>query len=242
MLTGLDERDPEHVLFHNARRLGHVPQASVRPYRASDLDDLYRICLQTGDNGKDGTPIFEDPRILGHVVAAPYGVFEPSLAFVAEDELGVGGYIVGALDSKAFARRLETDWWPALRDRYPAPPPGLPPDQWTPDQRWAHVIHAPQAPDELTESYPSHLHLNLIPRLQSQGLGRQLMNTLVRALREQGSVGVHFFVSPTNHRAIGFYRHLGFTVISTEGPVIFAMNLRPAASAAPGIGPGQDDH
>ena len=174
MLTGLDERDPEHVLFHNARRLGHVPQASVRPYRASDLDDLYRICLQTGDNGKDGTPIFEDPRILGHVVAAPYGVFEPSLAFVAEDELGVGGYIVGALDSKAFARRLETDWWPALR--------------------------------------------------------------------EQGSVGVHFFVSPTNHRAIGFYRHLGFTVISAEGPVIFAMNLRPAASATPRIGPGQDDH
>ncbi len=55
------------------------------------------------------------------------------------------------------------------------------------------------------------------------------MNTLVRALREQGSVGVHLFVGPANQRAVGFYRHLGFTVVSAEGPVIFALDLRPAA-------------
>jgi ribosomal protein S18 acetylase RimI-like enzyme len=55
------------------------------------------------------------------------------------------------------------------------------------------------------------------------------MNTLMRALRERGSAGVHFFVWPANQRAIGFYRHLGFTVISAENPVIFAMDLRPAA-------------
>ena len=55
------------------------------------------------------------------------------------------------------------------------------------------------------------------------------MNTLVRALREQGSVGVRFFVWPANQRAVGFYRHLGLTVISAKGPVIFAMDLRPDA-------------
>ena len=103
-----------------------MPQASIRPYRDSDLDDLYRICLQTGDAGEDATSMFGDPQILGHVFAAPYALFEPSLAFVAEDEAGVGGYIVGALDSKAFEERLEADWWPALRDRYPAPPSELP--------------------------------------------------------------------------------------------------------------------
>jgi len=94
----------------------------------------------------------------------------------------------------------------------------------------ARFIHVPlTVPDELAGDYPSHLHLNLVPRLQSQGLGRQLMNTLTHALREQGSVGLHFFVWPANQRAVGFYRHLGFTVISAEGPVIFAMDLRPAA-------------
>src|SRR5215472_2507374 len=139
-----------------------MSRAIIRPYRASDLDDLYRICLLTGDGGNDATSMFEDPWILGHIVAAPYGLFEPSLAFVAEDELGVGGYIVGALDSKAFERRLEADWWPALRDRYPAPPIELSPDQLTPDQRTASFIHAPlTVPDELAEDYPSHLHINL---------------------------------------------------------------------------------
>jgi ribosomal protein S18 acetylase RimI-like enzyme len=173
--------------------------------------------------------MFDDPRILGHVFAAPYGLFEPSLAFVAEDEAGIGGYIVGALDSRAFAVRLEADWWPTLRERYPAPPSELSPDQWTPDQRAAGFIHVPlTVPAELADDYPSHLHINLVPRLQSQGLGRQLMNTLMRALRERGSVGLHFFVRPANQRAVGFYRHLGCTMISAEGAVIFAMDLRPA--------------
>jgi ribosomal protein S18 acetylase RimI-like enzyme len=214
-----------------------VPQARIRPYRADDLDDLYRICLQTGDGGEDATSMFEDPRILGHVFAAPYGLFEPSLAFVAEDELGVGGYVVGALDSKAFEKRLEADWWPVLRGRYPAPPSDVAPDRWTPDQRAAGYIHVSlEAPAEIAADYPSHLHINLVPRLHSQGLGRQLMNTLMRALREQGSVGLHFFVSPANQRAAEFYRHLGFTLISAEGPSIFAMDLRPACR--PGCDPG----
>jgi ribosomal protein S18 acetylase RimI-like enzyme len=204
-----------------------VSRAAIRPYRDSDLDDLYRICLQTGDGGEDATSMFDDPLLLGHVFAAPYGLFEPSLAFVAEDEAGVGGYIVGALDSRAFEERLAAGWWPALRDRYPAPPSGLPPERWTPDQRTAGFIHDPlTVPDELARDYPSHLHINLLPRLQSQGLGQQLMNTLMRALRERGSAGVHFFVWPANQRAIGFYRHLGFTEIPAEGVVIFTKDLR----------------
>ncbi len=204
-----------------------MAQACIRPYRASDLDDLYRICLQTGDSGEDATSLFEDPQILGHVFAAPYGLFEPSLAFVAEDDVGVGGYIVAALDSRAFEHRLETDWWPALRQRYPAPPAELQPDEWTPDERAAGFIHAPWlAPSELAGDYPSHLHINLVPRLQSQGLGRQLIDTMIGALRDRGSVGVHFFVSPANQRAASFYRHLGFTMASADGPVIFVMDLR----------------
>jgi ribosomal protein S18 acetylase RimI-like enzyme len=114
-----------------------------------------------------------------------------------------------------------------VRDRYPAPPSELPPDQWTRDQRAAGFIHAPlKVPDELAKDYPSHLHVNLVPRLQSQGLGRQLMDTLIRALREQGSVGLHFFVWPANEHAVGFYQHLGFTLISAEDSLIFAMDLR----------------
>jgi ribosomal protein S18 acetylase RimI-like enzyme len=195
---------------------------------------LYQICLLTGDDGHDATTLFHDPRLLGHFFAAPYGLFEPSLAFVAEDAHGVGGYILGALDTRAFEEQLEGKWWPALRTRYPDPPPGLPSAQWTPDQRVAHMIHHPwRIRDELAAHYPSHMHIDLLPRLQASGYGRQLTNTLTTALRGQRSRGVHLHVPPGNQRAAEFYRHLGFTELpatAVELPVpglhLFGMDLQ----------------
>src|SRR5262245_16116909 len=90
-------------------------QALIRPHRPGDLEALYRICLLTGDDGQDATSLYNDPRLPGHFSAAPYGLFEPALAFVAQDTAGVGGYILGALDTPAFEQRLERTWWPHLR-------------------------------------------------------------------------------------------------------------------------------
>ena len=61
----------------------------IRPHQPDDLDDLYRICLQTADNGQDATSLFRDPKLPGHVYVAPYVTPEPSLAFVAEDRGGL---------------------------------------------------------------------------------------------------------------------------------------------------------
>jgi ribosomal protein S18 acetylase RimI-like enzyme len=214
-------------------------RARIRPYRPGDLDALYRICLLTGDNGQDATPQFHDPQLLGHLFAAPYGLFEPSLAFVAEDAEGVGGYILGALDTRSFEEQLESKWWPRLRTRYPDPPASLPPEQWTPDQHMAYLIHHRwRIPDELAARHPSHMHIDLLPRLQASGYGRQLINTLTTALRSRGSVGVHLHVRHGNPRAARFYRHLGFTELSATDadlPVpdvhLFAMDLNAAGSS-----------
>ena len=205
------------------------PLARIRPYRPADIDALYQICLLTGDRGEDATAHHRDPRLIGHCFAAPYGLFEPSLAFVAEDTAGVAGYVIGALDSQAFEKRLESYWWPQLRARYPEPPPGLSPEQWTPDQRLAHFIHHPgRTSDELAARYPSHLHIDLLPRLQARGYGRQLIQTLTAALRDQGSRGVHLHVTPGNQRAVSFYQHIGFAELPATGTHLFAMDLSDA--------------
>ena len=209
-------------------------RAHIRSYRPDDLDALYRICLQTGDNGQDATSHFHDPKLLGHFFAAPYGLFEPSLAFVAEDSEGVGGYILGALDTRAFEEQLESKWWPRLRTCYPDPSASLAPEQWTPDQHVAYMIHHRwRIPDELAARYPSHLHIDLLPRLQASGCGRQLTDTLTTALRSQGSGGVHLHVPHGNRRAAGFYRHVGFTELHATdadlpapGLHLFGMDLR----------------
>ena len=212
-------------------------RAHIRPYRPGDLDALYRICLLTGDAGQDATSLYHDPRLLGHIFAAPYALLEPSLAFVAEDTAGVSGYIVGALDTQAFGERLESKWWPGLRTRYPAPTPGLPAERWTPDQRLASMIHYPwRIPHGLARRYPSHLHINLLPRLQASGYGSRLTKTLIAALRGRGSRGVHLHVFHGNRCAAGFYRHLGFAELpatDAEFPIpgldLFGMDLQTAS-------------
>jgi ribosomal protein S18 acetylase RimI-like enzyme len=199
----------------------------IRPYRPDDLEHLYRICLLTADSGQDATRSFRYPELPGQIYAAPYGVFAPSLAFLAEDAQGVAGYVVGARDSQDFERTLEREWWPPLRPRYPEPPPGLPAGRWTRDQQFAQLIHHPRGtPAELAGPYPSHLHINLLPRLQGRGLGRRLIQTLTGALRDQGSPGLHLYVGLANQRAAAFYAHVGFTERPGEDGYLFVMDLR----------------
>jgi ribosomal protein S18 acetylase RimI-like enzyme len=202
--------------------------ARIRPYQLDDLDDLYRICLRTANNGQDATSLFSDPRLPGHVYAAPYAIFEPSLAFVAQDADGVGGYIVATLDSQAFEQRLERDWWPALRASHPEPSPDLAQGLSSREQFALRFIHDPRTtPDELAREFPSHLHINLVPRLQGQGTGQQLIATVMSALRGQGSQGLHLRVRTGNRRAVGFYRHVGFAELPAgDDTHIFTMNLQ----------------
>jgi ribosomal protein S18 acetylase RimI-like enzyme len=200
----------------------------IRGYRSEDLRDLYRICLQTGNgSGGDGTPLYRDPDLLGHIFAAPYGVLEPALAFVAEDQAGVGGYCLGALDTRAFEQRLEADWWPSLRLRYAEPDPADR-GRWTPDELAAYTIHHPWLTDEdLLASHPSHLHIDLLPRAQGGGIGRRLMAAQLAALRDRGSTGVHWHVAAENQRAVGFYRHLGFSELYADSTRhLFGAKLR----------------
>lgn len=198
----------------------------IRPYRAGDRDALYRICLETGDSGGDATGLYRDPELLGDVYVGPYLELEPSLAYVLEDREGPAGYVLGALDTADFEAREERYWWPALRERYPAPDPDREPE-WTPDERLRHLIHHlwPTPPERLVH-YPSHLHIDLLPRAQGGGNGRRLTETLLAALRERGSVGVHLGVGRRNQRAVGFYRRLGFTELAARpDALVFGLRL-----------------
>ena len=187
--------------------------AHIRPAAADDLDALYRICLLTGDNGADASRLYRDPRLVGHIYVAPYAVLSPQTAFVAEDADGVAGYIVGALDTRAFEARAERDWWPTLRPRY-ADPADRAPQTWSPDEMRAWLIHHPYpTPDRVLAGHPSHLHINLLPRLQGQGMGKALMDRLLATLRDQGSPGVHLGTTEANVRARRFYEIYGFETV-----------------------------
>ncbi|PSL02417.1 acetyltransferase (GNAT) family protein [Haloactinopolyspora alba] len=180
----------------------------VRAYRDGDDDALYDICLRTGDSGGDASGQFADPRLLGEIYVGPYLRFEPELAFVADDG-DVAGYVLGARDTRQFEATCEQLWWPQLRRRYPE---GTYPEG-SRDARLLGLVHRPPVADaDVVATYPSHLHIDLLPRTQGRGMGRALMERLLEALAATGSPGVHLGVGIGNERAVGFYRRLGFTV------------------------------
>jgi len=202
--------------------LASVPQ--LRPYRPADHDAVYDICVRTGAAGEDATHLLRDPALLGHVYAGPYVELVPDLAFVVEDDDGVAGYILGAADTGEFQDRLEREWWPGLRRRYPVYRTD---GDAAFDDLLIALMHSPaRAPADLVAAYPSHLHIDLLPRLQGQGWGRRLIDTLSERLRATGSHGLHLGVATANTKAQAFYRAVGFTELDDDGvTVTFAMPL-----------------
>ena len=180
----------------------------IRPFHPSDVPALYRICLLTGAAGRDATALYRDPDLLGHLYAGPYPLADPGLTFVVVDEVGPAGYIVATADTARFEQWLDRSWWPTLRARYPMAPD---PHDGTEDHLLVARIHDGAAADDaLTDRFPAHLHIDLLPRAQGQGLGRRLIETLSAALRERGVPGVHLGVSDRNEGAIAFYARVGF--------------------------------
>ena len=181
--------------------------AEIRPYRSEDLPALYEICLATGASGADAGHLYRDAKLIGHIYAGPYGVLEPESALVVEDEHGVGGYIIGTHDTYAFEKRLEAEWWPSLRARYGDPPDPRASD----DARMATLIHhPPRTPRRISEPYPAHLHIDMLPRLQGMGVGRMLIETWLKRMAARGVKAAHLGVGPANARAVKFYRKFGF--------------------------------
>jgi ribosomal protein S18 acetylase RimI-like enzyme len=101
-----------------------------------------------------------------------------------------------------------------------------------PATRNQNIHHPWGTADELASRFPSHMHIDLLPRIQARGIGRKLINTLVADLRDKGSPGLHLIVGDGNPEAVGFYRHVGFAEVSAEhlypvtGLHIFVMDLR----------------
>ena len=180
----------------------------VRPALAMDLPGAYRVCLLTGDAGRDGSALFRNPDLLGHVYVGPYITGEPDLALVVADAEGIAGYCLAVADTRAFEAWCEAHWWPMLRAQYP-----LPADA-TPDGEMVGLIHAPaHAPEAVVRDYPAHLHIDLLERTRGLGLGRALVERQLSALRARGVPGLYLDVANDNAKAIAFYEHLGFAAV-----------------------------
>jgi ribosomal protein S18 acetylase RimI-like enzyme len=195
-----------------------MPAPSIRPYRDGDIDDVVDVCIRTGDRGGDATGQRVRDDILADVYALPYLAFEPELAFVIDTGERVEGYILGCADTREFVRRYRAEWLPGFIERH-----GTEGDDG--------VLGAGLRPERMLPvgivDYPAHLHIDLLPARQRQGLGRLMLQTFVGALSARGVPGVHLQVDPANTGAVAFYGRLGFVPLETDGRpgALFGMRL-----------------
>lgn len=185
---------------------------SLRKATPADHDALRHVCLKTGDSGNDATAREDDPALLGDIYAVPYQIYAPRFAFVVEYEGNVVGYVLGALDSRAFYHRLEAEWFPRLAARLADPGPDE--SQWT-GSDWARsYIHRPELVfTEALAAWPAHGHIDLLEVARGRGVGRAALEYLMETLREAGAPGMHLQVATDNFKAHAFYKRLGFEVI-----------------------------
>ena len=196
----------------------------IRPFRPGDEPALVDICLKTADAGADATGILDDDDLWAEIFVLPYAARHPEFAFVVEADDGrVIGYIVGAPDSAAFEEWFASEWWPRHAERWPRPQPAG-------DSRQDGILRYAYARSGGTQpfgdEYPAHLHIDLLPETQGQGLGRRLIETLEEALRKAGVPGLHLVASADNTGAIAFYPRVGFEPLpSPEGTQVFGTRL-----------------
>ncbi len=184
----------------------------LRRATSADHPALCAVCLGTGDVGKDATSREDDPELMGQIYAVPYQVLEPDLAFAIDCPEGVAGYLFGALDTASFNARLASDWYPALRRR--VSDPGSDRSAWRGSDWVRHAIHHTDLgiPEALAP-YPSHGHIDLLPKARGRGIGRRCMSFLEERLAAAGSPGLFLDVHPRNVEAQRFYAALGYALV-----------------------------
>lgn len=193
----------------------------IRQARPEDRSALFSICLLTANAGADASALYSDPDYPGLIWSVPYLDFAPEHAFLLEDEGIVIGYVVGAKDTQAFERQLDSGWWPTLAERYAGREATGKLDKNVLD-RIRQPVHGKAS---LSDRYPAHLHINLLPQAQSGGWGRKMIETELDSLRKAGAKAMHLGLSLTNDRAYGFYKHIGFREVGRDEAIWMGIDL-----------------
>ena len=179
----------------------------IRPYQSKDRQAVRQICIATAGAGFSETPAQQ--RAAAAAFCQYFIDHCPEVCFVAVDETETPvGYI---LCTPSFGRWCKY----GPRQFGVSFPLGF---------LWSIGSMAGAVP--YLKQYPAHLHINLLPPYQRMGLGKQLMEALERALRQQGCPGVSLCVSAKNPGAMRFYVRCGFLVLGKHpGSVAYGKRL-----------------
>ncbi|MBQ2769607.1 MAG: GNAT family N-acetyltransferase [Clostridia bacterium] len=182
---------------------------TIRPYAPKDRERLREICLATA------TPRVYENRALREWILLMYNDYytarEGAHCFVGVDDQDRPlGYVICAPSYRRYRLRF-LPFLPAIARRSKAAA-----------KRW--LFHSGEG--AFAKEYPAHLHIDLLPQAQRQGLGRALIAALIAHLKAQGVPGLMLGCSRDHSGANAFYRACGFHILKeTADTVYWGMKL-----------------
>ncbi len=184
---------------------------TIRKYEDSDFEKVRYICLNA--DGPDEAPDEKTAPFFFATYCDYYTENEPENCFVLDSDGEAVGYIIAAEDYDSFKKIFDEKYLPRVR-HYGQP-------------RYGWAVHSSDEQGEVKESYPAHLHINILPEYQRMGLGSRLIDTLINHLKEKGIVGVCLTCGWFNKNAIAFYKKYGFKLLSfkEKGEYLFGMKI-----------------
>jgi hypothetical protein len=185
---------------------------TVRPYRPGDRDALRAICADTGFLGQPIDPVFEDRELFADYLTSYYTDAEPESTFVCEVDGEVKGYLMGSRYPKkkdAFERRklpglVARGLWRYFTRPYNAA-----------SRKYVHWILT-QARKEQPFTPPDipHFHFNLLPEAKNVSATRELVDTFLQYLYDNGEKQVYGqVVVYESRRGDRMFARYGFKVI-----------------------------
>ncbi len=198
-----------------------MADVTIRSYRQEDQAAVEEITYRTGFKGEDltGRGFIDDKWLCFLMSIYYYARYEPEHFFVAvdTDNDAVVGFIGGTTDTRVQKKGFALNIIPRIALRmflYTI---------WRYPRSFVTMLKMAQMADSLGDrkttaaiesEYPAHLHINLLPEYQNQGLGTRLIRHFEGYLTGQGASGVHLGTTNHNRKAVPFYVKMGFEVVS----------------------------
>jgi ribosomal protein S18 acetylase RimI-like enzyme len=184
----------------------------IRKLEKIDEESLIDICFITGDSFLKKT--YPDSYLFSLFWCLYYVWYEEDNCFVAYNTKSkkVIGYIFSTLDTVKQEFNFKQKMTPIIKEKM---------KELKIRSIRAHlvthfVINRPQTRKRkrFLKVYPAHLHINILPEYQRQGIGQKLMKSFENNLKEKEVIGFHLEVSANNKLGISFYEKYGLDLAS----------------------------
>lgn len=171
---------------------------SIRNLKASDKEDVRHICIETASGFSTDTPLKR--AVLCDLYCDYYVDYASDTSFVAVDDSDKAvGYVFCAPDYREYEKNYRKYLLPVLRKH-----------------KFSRALTKNLElvfERKLAHGMPAHLHIDILPEAQRQGIGHRLMNALMFRLHKLGVPKVYLVVGSSNVKGVSFYEKYGFGAV-----------------------------